>query len=116
MRIFCPAMVVGRPSLSCRVYGWSGSGPARGPAQRAVALSVRTVWAPVHEVGRVAVSRDPVPGITRDPGGSLCSGGWRRARHARRRTPRMPAPYAQPVKDATRVRGILDRGWCGPTC
>src|SRR5262245_26088721 len=98
MRIFCPAMVVGRPSLFLPLVhgcsGWHTDGPAE---HRSVVGPL--VVAPVHEVGRVALDPHTGPRITRAPWGGHCVRGLTPG-SARADQPRVPTPYAQPVKDA----------------
>jgi len=78
---------------------------AHGWARRAPLGVDPLVVAPVHEVGRVAADPHTGPRITRAPWGVTGYGGWRRGRHAQCSSvqPRVPIPYAQPVKDAIRT-------------
>src|SRR5687767_13421954 len=109
MRIFCPAMVVGRPSLPAASVRVSGVGTHEEPGV------VSLVVAPVHEVGRVAPGPHTGPRATCVPLGGSCAQGLSvGAAHSDTRSwdlgPGAPQPYAQPVKDATRECGALDRG------
>src|SRR4051794_25256282 len=75
MRIFCPAMVLGRPLLLPLLL--ARAGPTFSPR-----MERGSAWHPVHEVGRVALDLGSDARLTHTPGGARAFGGWRRARHA----------------------------------
>src|SRR6476620_2032389 len=122
MRIFCPAMVVGRPSLPtarCACPGRTRAGsPRREPAgPRRCGL---TRWLASGPRGRVCrgvktydtLSRGLVPGSPAPEGAPAVRGADVDPAHAEvvKPHPRAPESDVQPVKDATPRCGIPNRG------
>src|SRR5690349_24753537 len=103
MRIFCPAMVVGRPSLPAASVRGPGGGPRAGsPAARCSGPSAVSPAGgpPVHEVGRVALDLQTGPRVPA-PRRAPVVRGPDAGRGAHGGNPARAAPYAQPLKDAT---------------